>query len=57
MDVLKSEIEQLEISQKLSKFLGQHYILSYLFANSLLKFGSIYSLFMITDSQNLELFI
>jgi len=51
MNILKSEIELLEISQKLSKFLSQHHILSYLFANTLFKFGSICSLFMINDSQ------
>ncbi len=51
MNILKSEIKLFKISQKLSKFLGQHHILSYLFANTLFKIGSIYSLFMVKDSQ------
>jgi hypothetical protein len=51
MNIRKSEIELFEISQKLSKFLSQHRVLSYLFANTMFKFGSIYSLFMINDSQ------
>jgi hypothetical protein len=54
MNALKSEIELFEISQKLSKYLGQHHILSYLFANTLFKFGSIC---MINESLNHELFI
>jgi hypothetical protein len=54
MNILKSEIKLLEISQK---FLSQHRILLYLFANTPFKFGSICSLFMINDSLNHELFI
>jgi len=50
MNILKSEIE-FKISQKLSKFLGQHHVLSYLFSNTLFKIGSICSLFMLNDSQ------
>jgi hypothetical protein len=49
MNILKSEIEL--YSWKYSKFLGQLRILSYLFANTPLKFGSICSLFMVNDSQ------
>ncbi len=51
MNFLKSEIELFKNYQKLLKFLGQHRILSYLFANTQFKFGSICSLFMISDSQ------
>jgi hypothetical protein len=51
MNILKSEIELFENSQKYSKFLGQHNILSDLFINTLFKFGSICSLFMVNDSQ------
>ena len=51
MNILKSEIKLFKISQKLSKFLGQHCILLYLFANTLFKFGLICSLFMVNDSQ------
>jgi hypothetical protein len=51
MNILKSEIELFKISKKLSKYLGQHRILSYLFANTLFKFGSICSLFMVNYSQ------
>ncbi len=46
--------------KKLSKYVGQHPILSHLFANAPFKFGSICSLFMINDSLNClnhELFI
>ncbi len=51
MNILKSEIELFENSQKYLKFLGQHHILLYLFANTSFKFGSICSLFMVNDSQ------
>jgi hypothetical protein len=47
MNILKSEIKLFVISQKLSEFLGQYCILSYLFAYTLFKFGSICSLFMV----------
>jgi hypothetical protein len=51
MNILKSEIKLFKNSQKLSKFLGQHNILLYLFANTPFKFGSICSIFMVNDSQ------
>ena len=51
MNILKSEIKLFEISQKLSKFLGKHRILPYLFVSTPFKFGSICSLFMVNDSQ------
>ncbi len=51
MNILKSEIELFENSQKYSKFLGQYRISLYLFANTWFKFGSICSLFMVNDSQ------
>ncbi len=57
MNILKIEIELQKISQKLSKFLGQHRILPYLFANKPFKFGSICSLFMKNDNLNHELFV
>jgi len=47
----RSEIRLFKHSRKYSKFLGQHHILSYLFTNTLFKFGSICSLFMVNDSQ------
>ncbi len=57
MNILKSEIELFENSQKFSKVLSQHRILSYLFANTPFKFGSICSIFIINDSLNNELFV
>ncbi len=51
MNILKSEIELFKNSQKYSKFLNQHCILSYLFSNTPFKFGSVCSLFMVNDSQ------
>jgi hypothetical protein len=51
MNILKSEIELFKNSWKYSKFLSQHSILSYLFAKTLVKFGSICSFFMVNDSQ------
>ncbi len=47
----------LKVRLNYSKFLGQHHILWYLFTNTLFKFGSICSLFMINDSLNHELFV
>jgi hypothetical protein len=51
MNILKSEIKLFKNSRKYLKFLGQHSILLYLFANTLFKYGSICSLFIVNDSQ------
>ncbi len=56
MNVLKSEIKLIEISRKLSKFLHQQNILSYLFANTLFKFGSICSWTICLISFSLKTF-